>query len=216
MEVLNDAHDGLLAIENVSASPFASEAVGRKLYAEPTVTERAGEPLITGALLEVVELETMMLKAPNEVVALPSLTLMMMLLWVPVAVGVPASVPVEVEKVAQLGLFWILKPNESPFTSLATGRKLYAIPTFAVVGGVPAIAGALLVVELELTLIEKADKLAVLLPSVALITTLEYVPTCELLGVPLNRPVLLLKLAQLGLFEIEKMSGSPFESLAVG
>ena len=216
MEVLNDAHDGLLVIENVSASPFASEAVGRKLYAEPTATERAGEPLITGALLEVVELETIMLKAPNEVVALPSLTLMMMLLWVPVAVGVPASVPVEVEKVAQLGLFWILKPNESPFTSLATGRKLYAIPTFAVVGGVPAIAGALLVVELELTLIEKADKLAVLLPSVALITTLEYVPTCELLGVPLNRPVLLLKLAQLGLFEIEKMSGSPFESLAVG
>ena len=122
----------------------------------------------------------------------------------------------DVENVAQLGLFAILKPKVSPSTSLATGRKLYAVPTFALVDGVPAIAGAWFVVLLVLTLIEKAGKLTVLLPSVVLITMLEYVPTCELEGVPLSRPVLLLKLAQLGLFEIKKMSGSPFESLAVG
>jgi hypothetical protein len=207
----------LFKIEKVRASPFASDAVGRKLYREPIVVVRDGEPLIVGALLVVVELDTVMLKALKEVVALPSLTLMMMLLWVPVALGVPAKVPVEVEKVAQLGLFWTLKPTESPFTSFATGRKLYATPTLAVVGGVPAIAGALLVVVvLVLTLIVKAGKLTVLLPSVVLITMLEYVATCELLGVPLKRPVLLLKLAQLGLFEIEKISGSPLESLATG
>jgi hypothetical protein len=179
------------------------------------VTERAGEPLIAGALFELAA-DTVMLNALSDVFVLPSLTLMMMLLWVPLALGVPERVPVDVENVAQLGLFEMLKPKVSPSASLATGRKLYALPTFALDAGVPEIAGARFVVLLVPTLIEKAGKLTVLLPSLVLMTMLEYVPTCELAGVPLSTPVLLLKVAHDGLFEIEKISGSPFESLAVG
>ena len=65
--------------------------------------DRAGLPAIDG--VEFAEAATVMLKAGSDAVVRPSLTLMMMLLWVPVALCVPASVPVEVEKVAQLGLF---------------------------------------------------------------------------------------------------------------
>src|SRR5687768_1496194 len=43
--VLKLAHAGRFAIENVNASPFASDALGRKLYALPAFTEVAGEPL---------------------------------------------------------------------------------------------------------------------------------------------------------------------------
>jgi hypothetical protein len=43
------------------------------------VTDRAGEPLMTGALFELAA-DTVMLKALSEVFVLPSLTLMMMLL----------------------------------------------------------------------------------------------------------------------------------------
>ena len=106
--------------------------------------------------------------------------------------------------------------SASPFASDAVGRKLYADPTVTVRAGEPLITGALLVVVLALTLIVKAGKLTVRLPSDVLMTMLEYVPTCELEGVPLKRPVVLLKVAQDGLLEIQKTSGSPFESLAVG
>ena len=92
-------------IENVSVSPLASDAVGRKLYVEPAVTERAGEPLMTGALFDDVAADTVIANAANDFESLPSLTLMTMLLCVPVAVGVPDNVPFEVEKLAQLGLF---------------------------------------------------------------------------------------------------------------
>jgi len=49
VEVLNAAHDGLLAIENVSAWPSGSDAVGVNEYAWPDVTEDDGVPLMTGA-----------------------------------------------------------------------------------------------------------------------------------------------------------------------
>ncbi len=215
--MLKVAQVGRFVIEKVSASPFASEAVGRKLYAEPMFTDRAGLPLMTGAAFEVDPADTVIVKAFNVAVALPSLTLIVTLLCVRAVVGVPDNVPVEVEKFAQLGLFTMLKPSVSPSASLATGRKLYAVPTFAVVGGVPEIVGARFVVlVLALTLIEKLGVLADFPPSEAVITMLEKVPTCELEGVPLSRPVVELKLAQVGLFAIVKTSGSPFESFAVG
>jgi hypothetical protein len=44
----------------------------------------------------------------------------------------------------------------------------------------------------------------------------EVVPTFELEGVPLNAPVVVLKLAHDGLLEMEKLSVSPLASLAVG
>lgn len=90
------------------------------------------------------------------------------------------------------------------------------MPTVALVEGVPEMTGARFVVVAALTVIENAAKLADRLPSDAVMTMPEVVPTCELLGVPLKRPVVLLKLAHVGLFVMENASVSPFESRAVG
>ena len=49
VDVLNVAHEGLFEMLNVSASPFASFAVGVNAYATPTVPEVAGVPVIVGA-----------------------------------------------------------------------------------------------------------------------------------------------------------------------
>src|SRR5690606_24427876 len=81
--VLNVAHAGLFAIENVSLSPSASDAVGRKLYAAPTSTVVAGDPPIVGARFG---LDTTIENAGSDVVALPSLTLMTIEANVPAAV----------------------------------------------------------------------------------------------------------------------------------
>src|SRR5688500_12819948 len=51
VEATNVAHAGRLAIENDSASPFGSEAVGRNEYAVPTRAVVGGEPEIVGAPL---------------------------------------------------------------------------------------------------------------------------------------------------------------------
>ncbi len=71
----------------VSASPFASAAVGLKVYADPAVTVVAGVPEIAGGVLVPPEppaaLDTATLNEGKEVVALPSLTLMMMLAYDP-------------------------------------------------------------------------------------------------------------------------------------
>ena len=67
---------------------------------------------------------TVIENAGNFVVALPSLTLMTMFEWVAAADGVPLKRPVVVLKEAQLGLFWIAKPNVSPLASFAVGWKL--------------------------------------------------------------------------------------------
>src|SRR5512138_732464 len=91
---------------------------------------------MVGALFDEVAADTVIVNADNDFESVPSLTLMTMLLCVPVAVGVPDNVPVEVEKLAQLGLFWMLYPSVSPSGSDAVGLKLYAVPTFAdVLGG---------------------------------------------------------------------------------
>jgi len=57
---------------------------------------------------------------------LPSLTEIVMPLLVPAAVGVPASLPVDVLKVAHEGLLAILNVSASPFGSFAVGVNAYA------------------------------------------------------------------------------------------
>jgi hypothetical protein len=103
-------------------------------------------------------------------------------------------------KLAQAGRFWTLKVSASPFASEATGVKLYADPTFTVAAGTPAIVGAVLV-----TVIENGAREAVDTPSLTVMMMLEYVPTFTSVGVPVSSPVLLLKVAQVGLPEIENV-----------
>ncbi|HEU4603400.1 MAG TPA: hypothetical protein VFS24_15610 [Steroidobacteraceae bacterium] len=80
----------------------------------------------------------------------------------------------------------------------------------------PEITGARLVVALLETVIANAGREVLVLPSLTLITMFEVVPTFVLAGVPLNAPVEELKLVHDGLFEMEKVRGSPFASLAEG
>ena len=83
--------------------------------------------VVGGVQLKVAEpfatASTAMLKAANEVVVFPSLTLITMLLNVPtlLAVGVPCSRPVVVLNVAHDGAFVIENVNVSPSASLAVG-----------------------------------------------------------------------------------------------
>src|SRR5687768_17202102 len=74
--VLNDAQAGLFVIENPSVSPFASLAVGWKLYAVPTVAVRLGVPLIVGAVFVVVDVHAATANAGSETLVVPSDTLM--------------------------------------------------------------------------------------------------------------------------------------------
>ena len=74
-----------------------------------------------------------------------------------------------------------------------------------IVGGVLACAE---------TVIENAGSAALAMPSLTLITILERVPVTA--GVPLNRPVEVLKLAPAGALAIEKVSVLPSASAAVG
>jgi len=93
----------------VSVLPSVLRVGGVQLsVAEPVVGEVAEEIVIA--------------KAGNDAVPpLPSLTEITMLLFVPVALGVPESLPVDVLKVAHDGLFAMLKVSVSPFASLAVG-----------------------------------------------------------------------------------------------
>ena len=67
-----------------------------------------------------------------------------------------------------------------------------------------------------MTVIENGASEADALPSDTEITIPELVPTLEEVGVPVRAPVVLLKLAQLGLFWIEKVSLPPLGSVALG
>ncbi len=53
VDVLKLAHDGLFAIEKVSACPSGSDAEGWNEYAAPTVAELAGVPEMVGAPFDV-------------------------------------------------------------------------------------------------------------------------------------------------------------------
>jgi hypothetical protein len=66
------------------------------------------------------------------------------------------------------------------------------------------------------TAIAKGASDVLVLPSLTLTTTFEYVPTLALVGVPESWPVDVLKLAHAGLFAIEYVNVSPSASAAVG
>jgi hypothetical protein len=75
-EVLNVAQPGLFAMLKASVSPFASEADGWKVYALPAVTDVAGAPLTTGAVL--VAAATVIENVGRETVFTPSVTRIVM------------------------------------------------------------------------------------------------------------------------------------------
>src|SRR5690606_25313731 len=83
VDVLNDAHPGLFVILNVSVSPSGSFADGVNAYADPTVALVGGVPVIVGARFAGGAAVTVIENGGNEALALPSLTLIRMLLWVP-------------------------------------------------------------------------------------------------------------------------------------
>ena len=164
--LLIDSHAGLPRTLNVRRSPSASAAVGRNVYAWPTVAPVAGEPEIVGARLVCA---TVTVNAGRVVVAVPSLTLITMPDAVPTfaAAGVPESVPSLLLIDNHAGLPRTLNVRRSPSASAAVGRNVYAWPTVAPVEGEPEIVGARLVCD---TVMVNAGRLVVAVPSLTLIT----------------------------------------------
>ena len=72
------------------------------------------------------------------------------------------------------------------------------------------------VVVVDDTTIANAGREAVRLPSLTLMLMFEYVPVCALLGVPDSLPVVVLNVAQAGLFVMLNVSVLPSGSFAVG
>ena len=89
------------------------------------------------------------------------------------------------------------------------------VPFVLCVGGVQ-LSVAEPVVDAVDTTIANAGSEAVELPSLTLMRMFENVPVCALLGVPDNRPVVVLKVAQAGRFAMLKVSVLPSGSRAVG
>jgi hypothetical protein len=81
-----------------------------------------------------------------------------------------------------------------------------------VVGGV--VVGGVVVEPEDCTTMLNAGNTPFVYPSYAVITTFEYVPTLLAVGVPDNKPVVLLKLAQDGPFVIANTIRRPFGSTA--
>jgi hypothetical protein len=216
VDVLNVAHEGLLVMLKVSGSPFASFAVGWKLYAVLTRAVVAGVPLIVGAEFPVLppELDTAMLNDGSEADVTPSVTTIRIDENVPVDDGVPDRRPVDVLNVAQDGLLRTEKVSVRPSGSLAVGVKVYAVPTRAVVGGVPVMVGDWF--EFGLTVSEKEGSETLVLPSVTEMTMLLQIFACSAYGTPESWPVLVENDAKAGLLTIENVSRLPSESLAVG
>jgi hypothetical protein len=119
--------------------------------------------------------------AGNDVVAVPSLTLIAMLANVPAAVGVPWILPVLAVKFNHAGRFAIENVRVSPVLgSLAVGVNEYCVPTCPVGDGVPEIDGGAF--GAGATVIVNAGSEAVAVPSLTLIMTFENVPAA--VGVP--------------------------------
>ncbi len=84
------------------------------------------------------------------------------------------------------------------------------------VGGVQLSVAAPDELEAAVTAIENAGSDTVLVPSLTRMVTLAYVPTCELVGVPDRRPVVVLNDAHDGLLAMLKVRVLRFGSLADG
>ena len=110
--------------------------------------------------------------------------------------------------VAHVGRLVTLKVNVPPSESLPVGVNEYCVPAVAVVGGVPEIDGGTF--GTALTTIENVASCAV--PPCASLTPMtipENVPTFAAVGVPDNRPVAVLNVAQAGRFVMLKVNAPP-------
>ena len=224
--LLIDNHDGLPRTLNVRRSPSASAAVGRNVYAWPTVAPVEGEPEIVGARLVCA---TVTVNAGRLVVAVPSLTLITMPdVAAPTfaAAGVPVSVPSLLLIDNQPGLPWTLKVRRSPSASAAVGRNTYAWSTVAPVAGEPEIVGAWFtgsgvvvgggIVPGATTVMSNAGRCVWCLPSVTRTWMFRYLPTLFGPGMPVSVPVDLLKLAQPGRLLTRNLMRLPSGSIAIG
>ena len=88
------------------------------------------------------------------------------------------------------------------------------MPAVTEVGGAPVIVGGWF--GAALTTIENAASAALSWPSLTLIPMFANVPTLAAAGVPCSRPVVVLNVAQLGLFAMLNVSVPPSGSFAVG
>ena len=158
--------------------------------------------------------ETTIANGASDALALPSLTATVTPLKVPVAEGVPESLPDVVLNAAHEGLFWMLNVSASPLGSLAVGVKLYAVPTLPLVTGAPVIVGAVFDDDVPVTVILKVVSEVEETPSVATSRMPENVPAA--VGVPESRPVDVLKLAHDGRLRMENVRALPSGSFAVG
>src|SRR5690349_4094973 len=181
---LNVAQLGRLTIENVSVPPSGSLAVGAHEYAVPTVAVVVGAPEIVGGRFAAAV--TVIANGGSETLAVPSLTLIAMLLNAPTfaAAGVPVRRPVAVLNVAHVGRFAIVNVSVPPSGSDAVGVNVYAAPTVAVVAGVPEIVGGWFAAPW--TVIVKAGSEALAEPSLAVITMPANAPTFAAAGVPVS------------------------------
>lgn len=93
VDVLKLAHAGRFWIEKPRLLPSGSDAVGRKLYVLPTVTDVTGVPEITGARLLVGDADAEILNAGKDARAAPSVTVIRMLDHVPADLGEPYRAP---------------------------------------------------------------------------------------------------------------------------
>src|SRR4029077_12524804 len=130
---------------------------------------------------------TVIANAASAAVALPSLTEITTFEYVAAfaATGVPCKRPVVVLKVAQVGLFAIVKVSGSLSASAAVGWNAYCTPCGAEVDGEPLMVGGLFSAG-AVTVIANAASDALNLPSLTEITMFENVPVVPVGGVPDN------------------------------
>jgi hypothetical protein len=154
--------------------------------------------------------------AGKAAVAVPSLTEIEMFANVPVAVGVPDSLPVCASKAAHAGRFVTLNVNGLPSGSLAVGVKVYALPTITDVGGVPVIVGGRFVGVVSVTVTSNGGSSVCVAPSDTHTTTPRWRPMFVRLGEPESCPVFESNVAHDGFASMPNTSASPSGSDAVG
>jgi hypothetical protein len=158
----------------------------------------------------------------SDVVAAPSLTLITMFENVPTfaSVGVPASRPVLVLKLAHDGRFEIENRSLSPSASDAVGWKLYACPAMTLGAGEPEIVGGVLAggggALRGLTTIRNGPIERESRPSVTVIVMSPVSPTCSSPGEPVSAPVSAFNCAHAGTPSPLNSRKSLSASLAVG
>src|SRR6185437_3711855 len=115
---------------------------------------------------------TVIVNAASAALVVPSLTVITMPASVPTSplAGVPLSCPLAMLKLAQLGLFWILKLSVLPLESLALGVNEYAVPACAWIGAFPLMVGG--ISGGAVTWMLNAGRATLVVPSLTLMTML--------------------------------------------